>query len=105
PHASSSVLGCRDHIGMLTHAEVIVRAPDRNLARLTLGTPDRLRETTHNTFKIGKYTIAALVMELCDRFLKKSLVIHLAYQRMRPEYSTAKALRPRTVYGQIATPD
>jgi len=52
-----------DHFGMLAHPEVIVGAPDDDVARPLRGMPDRMREAPGKPFEIGKDPVAVFVPE------------------------------------------
>ena len=70
-----------DHIGMTAHAEIVVRAPDGDLARpvfLASGTPLRHGEPGGVALEIGEGAIALFCLQTVDRLLETSLVVHIA---------------------------
>jgi hypothetical protein len=50
-----------DHFGVLAHAEVVVRAPDHDVARAVWRMPYRVRKASSDAFEIGKDPVAPLV--------------------------------------------
>ena len=60
-HAGRGLDHGADHLGVLAHAEVVVRAPHDDVARPFRGVPDRARETAGQPLQIGKHPIAPLV--------------------------------------------
>src|ERR1043166_8076925 len=65
-----------DHFRMLAHAEVVVGAPDHDIALAFRGVPDRMREPAGNALEIGKHPVAPLVMQAVESIVEKLAVIH-----------------------------
>jgi|SRR4051794_21469743 hypothetical protein len=64
------------YLGMLTHAEIIVRAPDDDVACTMRRMPGGEWKATGVALKIGKNPIPALVPQLGQRLREMSLIIH-----------------------------
>ena len=75
-HAGGDIDHGADHLRVLGHAEIIVGTPDHDLAGAFRRMPQRVRESAGDAFKIGEYSIAALVVQLAQRAIEKSVVIH-----------------------------
>jgi hypothetical protein len=65
-----------DHLGVLAHAEVVVRAPDHDVARTVRRMPFGARKAAGEALEVGENPIAALVLQLRQRIREKSLIIH-----------------------------
>ena len=65
-----------NHLRMLAHAEVIVGAPDDDVARTFRRMPHRVGETAGDAFQIGENPIPSLIMEAGEGGTKKLAVIH-----------------------------
>ena len=65
-----------DHFGMLAHAEIVVRAPDHDVARALRRVPDRVRKPAGDPLEIGKHPITPLAPQPAKRVGKKGAVIH-----------------------------
>ena len=65
-----------DYFRMLAHAEIIVGAPDDDVARAFRRMPHRMREATGDPFQIGKNPIPSFVMEAGEGGTEKLAVIH-----------------------------
>ena len=63
-----------DHGGMLAHAEIVVGAPDRDVAAAAV--IERAREGAGPPLQIGEHAIAALGLERVEPVLEKTFVIH-----------------------------
>jgi hypothetical protein len=66
----------RQHLRMLAHAEIVVRAPHRHLARSPGIVPDRPRIAPGLALDIGKDAVAALLAEGVEPASEKGLVVH-----------------------------
>ena len=66
----------RDHLRVLAHAEIVVGAPDDDLARLVARTPDGVGEAAGDALEVGEDAIAPLGVERGDRLGENRLVIH-----------------------------
>ncbi len=62
-HAGRGLHHGADHLGVLAHAEVIIRAPDDDVARPIRRVPDRAREAPGEPLEVGENPVAALVPE------------------------------------------
>src|SRR5665647_1823865 len=65
-----------DHLGMLPHSEIVVGAPDHDVARPARGMPHRMREPARDPFEIGEYPIAPLIMQTVEGGTEELAVIH-----------------------------
>ena len=65
-----------NHFRVLTHAEVIVRAPDHHIARALRRMPDRMREAAGNALEIGKHPIAPLAPQPGESVGKIIIIVH-----------------------------
>src|SRR5215469_3576761 len=65
-----------DHLRVLAHAEVVVRAPDHYRARAIRGMPDRVRETPGDALEIGEYAIALLRAKARECCGKEMIIDH-----------------------------
>ncbi len=75
-HARRGLDHRADHLGVLAHAEIIVRAPDHDVARTRRAVPDGTGKTSRQPFKIGKHPVAAFVVQPFQRLIEETLVIH-----------------------------
>src|SRR5438045_6752731 len=69
---------CRQYLGVLAHAEIVVGAPYRHLAAAVRVMVHRSREMPGSAFEIGKDAVASLAPQLTQLPLEKGLVIHRA---------------------------
>src|SRR5216683_3393714 len=65
-----------DHLRMLTHPEIIVRAPDHHLAPAARSVPDGVREATGDALEIREDAIALLIPQPAQGGGKKSVIVH-----------------------------
>src|SRR5262249_56657046 len=75
-HASGGFNHGADHLPMLTHAKVIVRAPDHDLARAVRRMPYCMRETPGDALEIGKHAIAPFGVQAGKRRGKETIIGH-----------------------------
>ena len=68
----------RDHRLVLAHAEIVVGAPDDDLAGLVPVPPQRVGEAPGDALQIGEDAIAPLGMERGDRLGEDRLIVHRA---------------------------
>jgi hypothetical protein len=61
---------------MLTHAEIIVGAPDHDVALALWRMPDCVREAPGDAFEISEDAVAPLIMETTEGGTEKLAVIH-----------------------------
>ena len=66
-----------DHFGMLAHAEIVVRAPDGDLARIVGRVAKTPRETARNALEIGKHAVALLLPQRIDRVFEYAAIVHV----------------------------
>src|SRR5580658_4893087 len=77
-HAGRRLDHGADHLRMLSHAEVIVGAPDHDLFRALRRVPDRTREASGNALEVGKDPVAPLIAQPAKRVSEIFTVIHKA---------------------------
>src|SRR3981081_4351207 len=65
-----------DHLRMLAHSEIVVRAPDHDIARAFWRMPDRVRKPARDALQISEDPIAPLVMEAVECGAEEVAVIH-----------------------------
>ena len=68
-----------DDVGMAAHAEIVVRAPDRDFARvifLALGAPLGDREPARVALEIGEGAVAPFRLQPRNRLLEAPLIVH-----------------------------
>ena len=75
-HAGRGVDHGADHLRVLAHAEIIVRAPDDDVLRPVRGMPDRVREAAGNSLEVGKHPVAPLGMQPGQRISEIAIVVH-----------------------------
>jgi hypothetical protein len=83
-HTGGDVDQGADHLGVLGHAEIVVGAPDHDLALALRRMPQRVREPAGDAFKLGKHPVAALVVQFVQGSLKEAVVIHTILLLSRP---------------------
>src|SRR5262249_4899117 len=52
-----------DHLRVLAHADVVVRAPDHDRARAVRGMPGRVGKTPGDALEIGKHAVAPFLLQ------------------------------------------
>src|SRR5262245_62104426 len=75
-HASSGFNNGADHLRMLAHAKVIVRAPDHDRALAVRGMPDCMGKTPGNALEIGKHAVAPFGVQASKRGGKEMIIGH-----------------------------
>src|SRR4029077_18252131 len=65
-----------DHLRVLAHAEVVVRAPDHDRARAVRRTPGRVGKTPGDALEIGKHAIAPLLLYAGKGGRKEMIIGH-----------------------------
>src|SRR5206468_3205150 len=75
-HAGRGLDHCLDDLGMLSHAQVVVGAPDDHLPWPLRRVPDRVREARGDAFEIREDAVATLVTQPGDRVGNESLIDH-----------------------------
>ena len=76
-----------DHLGVLAHAEIVVGAPDHDVARPLRRMPGRVREPAGDPFQVGEDAVAPLVMQAAEGGSEVLAVIHrenLERERLEP---------------------
>jgi hypothetical protein len=63
-------------LGMLSHSEIIVRAPDHDIARPFRGMPHRVGKSARHSLKIGENPVAPFVMQAAEGGTEELAVIH-----------------------------
>src|SRR5665213_608037 len=86
-HAGGDIDHGADHLGMLRHAEIVVRAPDHDLARAFRRMPQRVREAAGDAFEVGEHPVAAFVAQFVQGRREKGVVIHAIILLWRPAWS------------------
>ena len=67
------------HDRMLSHAEVIIAAPDGDFLRAAIGAcPDRMRKLTIAPLNIDERSVPALFVQSRERLIKLFGIIHAA---------------------------
>src|SRR5215831_15637747 len=69
---------CTDHLRVLSHAEIVVRAPDHDLAPAGWRMPDGMRETAGDALEVREDSIALLFLQPAQRCSKERVVIHFS---------------------------
>ena len=64
------------HVRMLTHAQIVVGAPDRYFARHTVLASRCSREISGMTLDIGEHPVAAFPVQMVDLLLEETVVVH-----------------------------
>src|SRR5262249_51399976 len=67
-----------NHLRMLAHAKIIVRAPDHDRARAVRGMPYCMRETPGDALEIGKHAVAPFLLQPGERDGKEMVIVHSA---------------------------
>src|SRR3989442_16007024 len=65
-----------DHFRMLAHAEIVVGAPDHDIAATLRRVPDRMRKASCDPLEIGENAVAPLVMQAAEGGAEEFAVIH-----------------------------
>src|SRR6185437_2418494 len=65
-----------DYFRMLAHAEIVVGAPDHDIACPLRGMPHRVGKPAGDALEICEYAVAAFVMESAEGGIEKLAVIH-----------------------------
>ncbi len=65
-----------DHLGVLAHAEVVVRAPDHDVLRTLRRMPHRIGKPAGDPLEIGKHPVTPLAPQLRQSVRKICTVIH-----------------------------
>jgi hypothetical protein len=65
-----------DHFRVLAHAEIVVGAPDHDIAPSLRGMPHRMRKAARDPLKIGEDPVAPLVVQAVEGGTEIFAVIH-----------------------------
>src|SRR5438876_10966234 len=65
-----------DHLGVLAHSEVVVGAPDHDVARPFWGMPHRMGEPARDPLEVGENPVAPLIMQAVEGGREEPAVIH-----------------------------
>src|SRR5262245_47764761 len=68
-----------DHLRMLAHPEVVVGAPDRDVARTVQGMPDGVRESAGDALKIRKHPVPSFIPQPIEGRREITLIVHVFY--------------------------
>src|ERR1044071_4382995 len=68
---------------MLCHAEVIIRAPNHDIALALRGMPNGVWEASCNALQVDENPVTALVTEFVECRREQSLVIHCTFPARR----------------------
>src|SRR5262249_54201296 len=77
-HAGRGLHHGADHLRVLAHAEIVVRAPDHDRTRPLRRMPGCVREPAGDALEIGEDAIAALLAQARQRIGKETIVRHAA---------------------------
>src|SRR4051812_35289532 len=67
--------GSCQHLGMLSHAKIIVAAPNSDFTGITDSVPPkRFGKLPDLPLQVSKYTVATFLMEVTKAFFKESVV-------------------------------
>jgi hypothetical protein len=70
---------------MLAHAEIVVGAPDHDIALALRRVPHRMRKPARDALEIGKDAVAPFVMQAIEGVLEKLAIIHVKPDGTWPE--------------------
>ena len=65
-----------DHLRVLAHAEIVVGAPDHDVAAALRRVPERVREPARNALQIGENAVPPFLMQALECGTKELAVIH-----------------------------
>jgi hypothetical protein len=81
--ASTHAGGCFDHgpddLRMLAHPEIVVGAPDRDVARAMRGMPNGVRESAGYALKIRKHPVPSFIPQPIEGRREITLIVHVFY--------------------------
>src|SRR5262249_5807792 len=87
-HAGRGLDHGADDLGMLAHAEIVVGAPDHDVAWAVRRVPDRVREAARDPLQVGKDPVAPLIPQTGEGVAEKHTVIHGFNASRRPPSSS-----------------
>ena len=88
---------------MLAHAEIIVRAPDGDIAHSAAIVADSTGELARLAFQVGEDTVIAFLLEVGQPLLEEVLEIHTVHSRHHMLFF-ACVLQQSCIIGQTAEP-
>ena len=65
-----------EHLGVLPHAEVVVRAPDRHVMGLAAVVARRRREFANTSLQVSKNAVAPVLLQDIQLLSEKLFVLH-----------------------------
>ncbi|MEY9172082.1 hypothetical protein ABIF15_003314 [Bradyrhizobium elkanii] len=74
-----------DHLGVLAHAEIVVGAPDHDVAAASRRMPGRVREAACDPLEVGEHPVAPLVVQAVEGGIEELAVIHRQTQKAEPD--------------------
>src|SRR5690349_19565114 len=83
-----------DHLGVLAHAEIVVRAPDHDIARTLGRMPDGMRKPSGDPLEIGENPVAPLIMEATKGGTEILAVVHRKSRQFDARSGPEGRLRP-----------
>src|SRR5215213_1437095 len=87
-----------DHLRMLAHAEIIVGAPDDDVALALRRMPVRVREPAGDALEIGKHAIAPLLAQRCQGSGENGIVVHRKAPETRRHWKYSRSI-VESLYG------
>ena len=75
-HAGRGLDHCVDHLRVLPHVEIVVGAPDHDVAWALQRVPNRVREPAGDPLEIREHAVPPLVAEPSDRIREEFIVRH-----------------------------
>src|SRR5580704_6242852 len=75
-HARRGLYHGADHFRVLAHSEIIVRAPNHDVARSLRRMPDGAREASGHALEVGENPVAMLVPQPVQSIREKRTIIH-----------------------------
>ena len=73
-----------DHLGVLSHPEVVIGAPDHDVTRPLRGMPHRVREPARDPLEVGENPVAPLIMQAVEGGREEGAVIHRKNLELKP---------------------
>ena len=83
-HARRGLDHRADHLGVLAHAEIVVGAPDHDVALALRRMPVGVREPAGDALQVGEHPVAPLVPQRLQGTREKFVIIHWVGSRSRP---------------------
>ena len=83
-HARRGLDHRADHLRVLAHAEIVVGAPDHDVALALRRMPVGVREPAGDALQVGEHPVAPLVPQRLQGTREKFVIIHWVGSRSRP---------------------